>query len=173
MDIRWIIFSVEYPVMLVLGKLIPALKDVFESHIVESNNRAVELVVKNKTFHTVLVLLPHCLQNDKCPHRITYDVANCKNCGNCKIGALRVLAEKYKVSLKVATGGGLARKWVKEVRPDIIVAVACENELADGIAAVYPFLVYAVPNTKPNGPCINTDVAVDAVSSVLQKLVGK
>ena len=52
-----------------------------------------------------MILLPYCLQNSECKFKITIDINNCRNCGKCKIGALKELAEQYRVKLRVATGG--------------------------------------------------------------------
>ena len=48
--------------------------------------------------------------------------------------------------LKIATGGTLARKYVKDLRPDLIIAVACKRDLISGIKDAEPFLVYGVFN---------------------------
>ena len=36
----------------------------------------------------VLLLAPHCLQWDQCPHKITRNVQNCRRCGRCPIGEM-------------------------------------------------------------------------------------
>ena len=53
-----------------------------------------------------------------------------------------------------------------------VVAVACEKELADGIRAVIPKRVIAIPNERPNGPCKNIRVNTAAVRAAIQELLG-
>ncbi|MDI6641386.1 MAG: DUF116 domain-containing protein [Elusimicrobiota bacterium] len=71
--------------------------------------------------------------------------------------------------MKVATGGRLAKRWVRELKPDFIVAVACERELSEGISAVYPLPVVGIPNIRPYGPCLNTTVDISMVETVIEK----
>jgi Uncharacterized conserved protein len=102
----------------------------FQAYIVTLNNLIV--MRDNINVNKILVLLPHCIQNSKCDVRLTFDVFKCRRCGQCKIKDLIELAEKYGVSIAIATGGTIARKVVKEVKPDAIVAVACERDLSSG-----------------------------------------
>ena len=53
-----------------------------------------------------------------------------------------------------------------------VVAVACEKALADGIRAVIPKRVIAIPNERPNGPCKNTRVNTAVVRAAIQELLG-
>jgi hypothetical protein len=113
----------------VLG--IPAEK--IRSSYIAVNNYLVKskhIILKGEN---VLILLPHCLQNDECPHKITMDINNCKQCGKCCISDLIKLSHKYSAIIKVATGGTLARKMIKECRPSGVIAVACERDLSSGI----------------------------------------
>jgi hypothetical protein len=114
-----------------------------------------------------MILLPHCLQNSECKFKITIDINNCRNCGKCKIGALKELAEQYRVKLRVATGGTLARKWIKETKPKAVIAVACERDLSAGIQDTGELPVLGVLNCRPHGPCLNTDVDVAEIERAL------
>ena len=51
--------------------------------------------------------MPHCLQNSRCKFRLTYDVDNCKRCGDCDLAGLLHLRDKYGVSLTVARAAPL------------------------------------------------------------------
>jgi len=68
----------------------------------------------------------------------------------------------------VATGGTLARKIVKDFRPRLIIAVACERDLTSGIHDTYPLPVYGILNQRPNGPCWNTKVDIQRVEEAIQ-----
>ena len=102
--------------------------------------------------------------------KITHRVENCKRCGKCRIKDLLGLSEKYGVCMAVATGGTIARRIVIEKRPDLIIAVACERDLTSGIQDTTPLPVYGIFNQRPFGPCLNTQVALDRVESVLKEV---
>ena len=56
------------------------------------------------------------------------------------------MAKDYGCQFIVVTGGTLARMKVKEARPKAIVAIACERDLASGMADVFPIPVIGVLN---------------------------
>ncbi len=119
----------------------------------------------------LLVVTPHCLQLSTCPHKITTDPNNCKRCGGCNIGDLVTLAEEIGFHFFVVTGGTLARQKVMEIRPQAVVAVACERDLASGIQDVYPIPSVGVMNIRPNGPCFNTKVDVEEFKRVIMDII--
>lgn len=159
-----------FPLALLTGKLFGIEREKILKSYISVNN----YLVKNKNLHLpageILILLPHCLQNTDCQFKITIDVNNCKDCGKCKISALKELADKYHVRIRVATGGTLARKWIKEHRPKAVIAVACERDLSSGIQDAGDLPVMGVLNMRPNGPCINTDVDVEEIDRVLHNM---
>lgn len=106
----------------------------------------------------ILVLAPHCIQEAGCPHRITHDLGNCRQCGQCQVGQLVQMQRKNGFQLAVVTGGTGARQVVKNFNPRAIVAVACERDLMSGIRDVFPRPVLGVINIRPHGPCFNTEV---------------
>ncbi|RMG74385.1 MAG: DUF116 domain-containing protein [Nitrospirae bacterium] len=142
-----------------------------QSLIIRLNNRLV--LKEGERAQRILVLLPHCIQIDQCDIRITHDIYKCKRCGRCEIKDLIEIADTYGLSLHVATGGTLARRIVKEVRPEAIVAVACERDLSSGIADTYPMPVIGVPNIRPYGPCRNTQVSLEQVKQAIISLISK
>jgi len=121
----------------------------------------------------VLLLLPHCLQLSLCKYRITFDQDNCIRCGKCDIAELLRLRDKYGIKMAIATGGTLARKIIKDTRPDFILAVACEQDLSMGIYEVTGIPVFGVLNKRPNGPCVNTGVSVDKIEDALKNFIKK
>jgi hypothetical protein len=132
------------------------------------NNELVLEAIKNKKIDKLLVLLPHCIQLEDCDLKISKDISICKKCGKCDIGDLAKLAEKYILNIKVATGGTIARRLVKDSRPDLIIAVACERDMLSGIQDTYPLPVIGLLNDRPNGPCINTKVSVELIEKALK-----
>lgn len=133
----------------------------------EYNNKRVRKKFERIKPKNIAILLPHCIQNYDCPFKITSDVENCKKCGKCKIGKILELKEKYSLEVKVATGGTLARLFIKEKKPDIIIAVACKRDLISGIYDTFPMNVYGVYNKIIHSPCINTDLSIEEIEKVL------
>ena len=115
--------------------------------------------------------MPHCLQNNDCPIRITNNINNCLRCGKCDIQELAKLSQKYNVAAAIATGGTLARRIIVENKPKFIIAVACPRDMVEGLKDVFPIPVYGVLNSRPNGPCISTRVDVEMIDNALQKLI--
>ena len=83
------------------------------------------------------------------------------------------IAKEYGCQFIVVTGGTLARMKVKEARPKAIVAIACERDLASGMADVFPIPVIGVLNERPNGPCCNTKVDPERVRAAVEQLIGR
>jgi hypothetical protein len=119
----------------------------------------------------ILILLPHCLQRAECFLRLSHNVDACERCGRCPLAGLLALRDKYGVRLAIATGGTIARRIVVDMRPRLIVAVACERDLTSGIQDTHPLPVYGILNDRPEGPCRNTLVALDLVEDALRRFI--
>jgi hypothetical protein len=115
-----------------------------------------------------MVLLPHCIQWSGCNIRVSNKLERCKKCGQCDISALLNLVERYGVHLAIATGGTIARKLVVQLRPSLIIAVACERDLTSGIQDTSPLPVYGILNHRPHGPCMDTKVDLQSVEFTLK-----
>ena len=115
----------------------------------------------------VLLLVPHCLQKNDCPYKITADVENCHHCGRCSISGLLDIAHERGVKLAVASGGTFARKTIKDNKPKAVVAVACYRDLLSGIRDINQIPVIGVLNERPNGPCFNTTVQLCKINQAL------
>ena len=121
----------------------------------------------------VLLLAPHCLQWDQCPHKITRNVRNCRQCGRCPIGEMTALSDRLGISFAVVPGGTLARQVVAACCPKAVVAVACERDLISGMQDVAPLPAVGLLNKRPNGPCFNTDVDIQALKEILSAIIGE
>ncbi|MFH1915066.1 MAG: DUF116 domain-containing protein [Pseudomonadota bacterium] len=144
------------PAMILLGRLLGVDKQSIMLSFISVNNELVQAEAGRYRPEEVLLLMPHCLQNSKCDRRLTYDINNCKRCGLCPIAGLLDLHDAYGVNLAIATGGTIARRIVVQLRPRMIIAVACYRDLASGIQDAYPLPVYGVLNERPHGPCLDT-----------------
>ncbi len=160
-----------FPLALFTGRLVGISKDRILQSYIAVNNYLVHSKYLRLQGEQIMILLPHCLQDSECPHKITMDVNNCKGCGKCDIASLKEMAEKYNAVIKVATGGTLARKFVLDSRPRGVVAVACERDLSLGIHDMGGLPVIGVLNCRPNGPCFNTTVNLDEVEAALQSII--
>lgn len=67
----------------------------------------------------------------------------------------------------------MARQIVYKTRPKAVLAIACERDLMSGIQDVYPLPAVGVLNIRPNGPCYNTHVDIEAVKEELAKIIIK
>ena len=155
---KQITLKVLFPVNLFLGQLFGLSRDQVRESFVQVNNSLFKATQKRIKNDRLVILLPHCLQNFDCPHKIIADHSNCRRCGGCLIGDILELKEKHEIDISIATGGTLARKVLVDRKPTVIVAVACERDLCSGIQDAYPIPVYGILNERPQGPCINTRV---------------
>ncbi len=163
---RCIVLKILYPILMLIASFSKNGKERFQKFIIQLNNK---LIIREKIHpKKLLLLLPHCLQIKECDVRLTYNIYNCKRCGKCEIRDLIEIAEENKISLFIATGGSLARRIINDVKPDAVVAVACENDLSSGIADTYPIPVWGIPNIRPFGPCMNTLVDLNEVKKAIE-----
>ncbi len=165
--LRGVLIKLLLPLMSGVGRLFRISKDQVRRSFIEINNQLVLAQRPRATADQLLLLMPHCLQFHECQFRITGNVLHCKRCGKCPIKGLAEISERYGVGLAVATGGTLARRIVVERRPRLIIAVACERDLASGIQDSYPLPVFGITNYRPNGPCFDTLVDLDRVEEAL------
>ncbi len=167
------LIRILFPISVRVGKIFGISRRQLEgSFIAVSNLIFIKCGIKVKA-NELLLLVPHCLQLASCPHKITRDPKNCKRCGGCNIGDLVKLSEEIGFYFLVATGGTLARQFVKKIRPKAVLAIACERDLMSGIQDVYPLPAVGVLNLRPNGPCYNTKVNIEDVRKMLDKIIIK
>ena len=155
------------PLMELLGRLCGLPVERVRRSFIQVNNDLVAAGVGVFRPEEILILLPHCLQWSGCALRVSSRPENCARCGNCDLASLMELVDRYGVGIGVATGGTLARRIVKSKKPRLIIAVACERDLASGIQDTYPLPAYGVLNERPNGPCLDTRVAAGRIEEAI------
>jgi hypothetical protein len=97
----------------------------------------------------LLILLPRCLEKET--RRQVIERANGR--------AVRIVT---------AAGGEEARRAIKEYRPSLILAIACERDLISGIKDVAERIpILAIPNKRPEGPCKNTHLQLAELDEAL------
>lgn len=169
----WSAVNILFPVVLIIGRLFDVNKEKIERSFIAVSNHIVKMRARSVQPQELLILLPHCLQFDECPYKITRDIRNCRHCGRCQIGDLIALADANGCMIMAATGGTLARKMIRELHPKAVLAVACERDLTTGIQDIFPLPVIGVLNERPFGPCCNTRVNLDKVQAVLDNFLNK
>jgi hypothetical protein len=97
----------------------------------------------------LLILLPRCLRKEA-------------------RSRLMEKADGNAVKVLTVAGGEEAREAIREYRPTIILALACERDLMSGIKDVAERVpVFAIPNKRPEGPCKNTDFSSEELEETL------
>jgi hypothetical protein len=160
-----------YPIVLFMSRVFQIREEKIEQSYIAIKNFLFNKSLKKYEPKDILILAPHCIQYSGCKFKVTYDIDNCRKCGKCQINDLVNLKERYGINVAVATGGTLARKIVKDLKPKVIIAIACERDLTSGMQDVKQIPVYGIINDRPNGPCFNTRVNVSEVESTVKKLL--
>ncbi|MBB5144018.1 DUF116 domain-containing protein [Desulfovibrio intestinalis] len=171
-SVRHVTIRLFFPLMELLAKFVGIDRSKVRRSFIKVNNEMVLSRRKVVQPHQLLLLLPHCVQRSSCPHRLVHNADHCQRCGQCPVGALLDLRDKYCIKFAIATGGTIARRIVVQSRPSCIIAVACERDLTSGIQDSYPLPVFGVLNMRPNGPCLDTLVPMDALEDVIQLFLG-
>lgn len=159
------------PFALLVTDLFKKDKDIIRSLFIDINNLFVQSCKIRISPAGILMLLPHCLQDSECTAKITNSISNCKRCGKCTIGAISEIAEERGVRAVVVTGGTAARNVIAREKPQMVLSVACERDLAIGISDVSKIPVIGVTNRRPNGPCVNTTVDVGLLEDKLDCII--
>jgi hypothetical protein len=171
-QLAWLAVSILFPVTIIIGKIFKIDKEKIEGSFIAVSNHLVRKRGIIISPEKLLILTPHCIQKETCPHKVTKDVNNCRRCGQCQVGELLKISETSGAKLAVVTGGTLARKVIKDLRPEAVLAIACERDLTSGIQEVFPMPVIGILNKRPNGPCCDTEVDIDDVKKTIANFCG-
>jgi len=148
------IFNLIYANVLRLSKIFGISRDRIGHSFVKVSNAISRAVKKADTAEKLLVLLPRCLTKEE-------------------LKKATDLKQRYPFEIFTVSGGELARKKVKEIRPTAVIGIACERDLVSGIRDVGGRLsVIGIPNKRPHGPCKDTHVDLKALEEAIQFYVG-
>ena len=140
--------------------------------LIRLNNRVVRWRRVRAEPRRVLLLLSHCLQSSACGRNLTREGGTgCARCGKCPINALLTVQDRTGVQFHVAGGGRQALARVKAADVDIVVAVACERELVEGITGAFPKPVLAICITRPQGDCHDTQTDIERVEAAVRTVL--
>lgn len=171
-SVRHITVRLFFPLMELLAKLVRIDRGRVRRSFIKVNNELVLASGCTVEPGQLLLLLPHCVQQGLCSHRLVHNPDNCQRCGKCPVGELLNLRDTYGVRLAIATGGTIARRIVVQTKPRCIIAVACERDLTSGIQDSYPLPVFGVLNQRPHGPCVDTLVPMNALEDAVRIFLG-
>ena len=133
-----------------LGEKLGISRDRVSNSFIKAHNLIVKSHVRRLNVDRLLILLPRCLEKEA--KRQVVERANGKA-----------------VQVVTAAGGEEARQAIREHKPSLILAVACERDLISGIRDVAERIpVLAIPNKRPEGPCKNTHLHLDALDDALK-----
>ncbi len=135
-----------------LGKKFGQSRDKVGHSFVKVSNTVTEALGLPGSTPKLLVLLPRCLH-----------VSVRKE--------VKSICEDFPCHLATVGGGEEARKEIKKLRPDFIIAMACERDLITGLKDVSLYVpVIGIPNQRPEGPCKNTLIPIDEFKRALAHL---
>lgn len=133
-----------------LGKWLGISRDRMGHSFVLVSNALSRAISHKSSEAKLLILLPRCLSKD-----------NLK-----EIGEMKAI---YPIEVHTVSGGELARKKVKELKPTAVIGVACERDLVSGIRDVGKKIsVIGIPNQRPEGPCKNTHIDMNELRSAIE-----
>jgi uncharacterized protein len=136
-----------------LGTKFGISKDRIGNSFIKMHNFITKTFIDKLGTFRLLILLPRCLKKEARTRLID-----------------RLSGDNFKVF--TAAGGEEAREAIKQYRPTIILAIACERDLISGIKDVAEkILVFAIPNKRPEGPCKNTDFLLPDLEEALKVLM--
>jgi hypothetical protein len=136
-----------------LGSMLSINKDRLAHAFIRTNNALVRLAPRGFASRRVLILLPRCLRKEQ-------------------LEQARTLARTRGVEVAIVAGGEQARQRIWEKRPSLVIGVACERDLLSGIRDVrHRLSVLGIPNTRPNGPCRETQINLTELESALDLCV--
>ena len=149
-------FSYLVPVAVRLGKRFGVSRDRMGNSLIKVSNIIVHAKSKSRPEYVkvdpnkLLVLLPRCLSKEN------------------RKAIMGVVEKSNLISFTVA-GGSAARLRITEMKPQAIIAVACERDLVSGLQDVAPKIpVLAIPNKRPEGPCKNTYINIETLESSIK-----
>ncbi|MGM0606789.1 MAG: DUF116 domain-containing protein [Candidatus Muiribacteriota bacterium] len=143
-----------------------------EKIINRHNNK---ILKRNFNFNAedILILMPHCVQYKLCKIRITFNPENCNHCGQCDVGKLVNYCKNNNLKLAIATGGTLARRIIREIKPSAVVAVACHRDLLSGLKEIKKIPVIGILNQiGEDGPCVSTGFDLKEIKKVVNFFQG-
>ncbi len=142
--VNWLLAITIY-----IGKLFGVSRDRLVNSFLKLHNLFLSTDPHRVKPERLLIMLPRCLSKEM----------------NQK---MRQIRDRHGIKLTTAGGGGEARRKIREIRPGLIIAVACERDLLLGFIDVNPHIpVIGFPNIRPCGPCKDTEVDLSQIETAV------
>jgi hypothetical protein len=133
-----------------LGKVLHISTDRLTNSFMKVHNDLLGNVTRQVAAKRLMVLAPRCLTKDN--NRW-----------------LRDLRDEYGFELVTVGGGSDARTKIRQIHPEVVLAIACERDLLSGFKEVNPHVpVIGFPNQRPEGPCKNTSLDRASLERTIQ-----
>ena len=116
----------------------------------------------------VMVFLPHCLRNEKCPAPQDEDGYHCKECGKCKIADAMRICRKMGSKVFILPGGSMLPRLLSKHKPKAVVGVACFRELSMAVCLVTKLKIPLQAVFLSKDGCKDTDFDVYELKQVLE-----
>lgn len=162
-----------FPLVQRFGLLLGFAEEQIKGSFIEVNNQIIVNSKRRYGVEDILLLAPHCIQNSKCQNKISLKPDNCKRCHGCQVENLLNLRDRYGIHLAIASGGSAARVFVDKYRPHVVIAVACEKDLVNGIRDTGALPVLGILNQRPFGPCHDTRAPLNQLTEALELLMSE
>lgn len=147
-------FDLVFSRVIRIGKIFGISRDRMGHSFVKVSNSLSHATKPKDREEKLLILLPRCLSKDN-------------------LKGINALKEIYPLDVLTVSGGELARKKVKEMKPTAVIGVACERDLVSGIRDVGKKIsVIGIPNERPEGPCKNTHIDMKELIGAIEFYVG-
>jgi hypothetical protein len=150
----WILLDIIFAGIFRLASLFGISKDKMGNSFITAYNEISRATKPKGRKEKLLILLPRCLTKEQ-------------------LKEITGLKDVYPINIHVVSGGELARKKVKELRPTAVIGVACERDLISGIRDVGKKIsLIGIPNQRPEGPCKNTIIDMKELIEAIEFYVG-
>lgn len=161
-------------------------ENAFIRFLVQAHNRRIDRWLRDRHVSSVLLILPRCVKRHGCPCDVRavaggsgdrpdvnrQGLAACRDCNRCPLGAVARFTERYGVRAVVAYRSHIAYAIAREERPDLTIAVACEDRLVKALRSVPEVPALLSPLTAMERPCRNADCDLGWIEGQLRRVVG-
>jgi hypothetical protein len=139
--------------------------------VIEVNNRRVKRHLSARRIGSVLLILPRCLKPTHCrehlrikgePASLVPDAAHpllakCPDCKQCLLGDVAELTQGFGVQALVAYRSHIAYSIARKLKPDLILATACEDRLIKALRSVPEIPALLTPLVAMEQMCVNAE----------------
>lgn len=130
-------------------------------------NRINETRFRSVPASEIMIFLPQCLRNSKCPGPLDDEGYHCRECGRCKIADVMKIARRLESKVFILPGGSIVPRLLKKYNPKAVVGVACFRELSMAVSIVTRMNIPLQAIYLLRDGCRNTDFNLYELKEVL------